>query len=223
LRGWVVEIGQKHKEVVFDEKDGCYLRPATPRSWLPSFSANNEEIPLLSFASLFSQPGCEANRALVSAGFALLDEENIQRANWIEWGAGYRNLTAAFATKLQSEFAASSEFDPAAVECLKINRDRFFQEVDCSQSNADSGIDSSTKSFDLWIIDPPRSGFSKLLLSLQKIPHQPKYVLAYHCHEKGLSQDMATLKDARYRLKEWICVDAFPATSHCEVVSLWTL
>lgn len=220
LRGWVIEIGQKHKEIMLDDTGKLALKAAQARPWLSSFDQTNREMPLLSYASLFSQPGPEVNRALISAGMDLLDSQNISKLRWIEWGAGYGNLTAAYASRLGSN-AFASELDPAAAACLALNAPSFFPGVLTERAAAEKGPNTSFGEAQLWLIDPPRSGFSELLDRLKLLPSKPRYVLAYHCHEKGLSSDTAKLKEAGYQLTEWSSVDAFPATLHQEVISLW--
>jgi len=215
--GWVVEMGQKHKALIQKEgRLGLDLAPAL--NWLSSYDKNNAEIPLKSCISLFSQPGPETNRALIVAGFDLLDEAHVKTLPWCEWGAGYGNLTAAYASRLGSE-AWASELEPVAVSFLAQNAREFFPQVQTEEKIAVE----VKENFELWLADPPRPGFPKLFTSLQNMTKKPKWVLLYHCHNAGLINDSRLLRDAGYDLFHWSSVDAFPATPHHEVIALWEL
>lgn len=225
-KGWTLEIGQKRKQVVAvsgDSGRAVTLAPATPHCWLPSFDENNEEIPLESLVALFSQPGPEVNRALIATGFELLEDHHVGKVTWAEWGAGYGNLSAAYASKLGMQ-GWVSEFDPTAAELLEANAQKFFPKLKRERAAAndrDSATETAAQNADLWLIDPPRSGFAELLWTLKELPQTPRWVMAYHCHHEGLSKDNQALKECSYSLKAWSSVDAFPATPHHEVISLW--
>ncbi len=218
---WILEAGQKGKafflgenEIVFDEA------PYLP--WLESYDANNDSIPLLSTINQFSQPGPEVNRALIAVGFELLYEILDEISTWAEFGAGYGNLTAAYASLLEGRKAWTCEVQPQAVRCLNQNAEKFFPRV--HQSHSAAKLSWLPERADLWIIDPPRSGFPELFKELMDYPlMRPSYVLTYHCHSKGLLADSSLLKAMGYKLLEWSCVDAFPATPHHEVISLWKI
>jgi len=220
-QGWIIEIGQKKKEVVCSAgEEGVELQKCTGRVWLPSYDLNNKEIPIDSYISLFSQPGPETNRALIAAGFDLLDTAGIKKLRWAEWGAGYGNLTAAFLSRLGPNGSAS-ELEPPAAELLSKNIQTLAPGFHCEQRISEKGPSDFERKVDLWLIDPPRPGFGALLENLKKLEEPPQYVLAYHCHAKGLINDSKILKESNYRLLNWSSVDAFPATAHHEVISLW--
>lgn len=226
-RHWIVEVGQKRKAVYPVQGGGRMLRldeaPALP--WFPSFSNENAELPLLSHVSLFSQPGREVNRALIVAGLELLEEASHgKKMSWAEWGSGCGNLTAPFAMALGTEGWAS-ESDPVAADCLSINAKEFFPGIATSPAFADGKPESlaAAGAREIWIVDPPRSGFPQLLGALRHAKPKPLWVLAYHCHEDGLKADTMALQDAGYKLHAWSGIDAFPATPHLEVASIWRL
>lgn len=212
-QGWIIEMGQKHKAVDADGKLGAPRAEA----WLASYTPDNESLLLRSYISLFSQPGPEVNRALIAAGLDLLDTARVpDKVSWCEWGAGYGNLSAAFAPRL-GPTALSTEMDAAAAELLAANAREFFTHVEVSTRAADMSLGAH----DLWILDPPRPGFGKLLGTLKDGSLRPRWILNYHCHNSGLLADNTLLKGADYRLLHWSSVDAFPATPHHEAVSLW--
>jgi len=219
--GWTIEAGQKRKEVMRKPDGRLGLKPALGRVWLPSYTASNDTIPLSSTVASFSQPGPELNRALIATGFDLLDEAEIQELPWREWGAGYGNLTAAYASRLGPNGEAS-ELEEAAVEMLRANGQTYFPQVSVRREAAEKSVLDESRA-ELWLIDPPRPGFGTLLKMLETAAHKPRWVLAYHCHENGLANDSAILLSLGYRLRSASAVDAFPATPHLEVISLWQL
>ncbi|MEO5667376.1 MAG: hypothetical protein ABIR96_04885 [Bdellovibrionota bacterium] len=221
-RHWIVEAGQKGKEFAREESGELVFREARPHVWLASFDSNNDEILLNSKIHLFSQPGPEVNRAMIACGFELLELLKTPPQSWAEFGAGYGNLTAAYASYFPKTDAWSSEIHPLAVECLRLNGARFFPHIELMLTSAK--LESLDKRADLWILDPPRPGFPELFDGLATQPEmKPLSVLIYHCHSKGLIGDTTRLKNLGYKLQEWSCVDAFPGTPYHEVISLWNL
>jgi tRNA/tmRNA/rRNA uracil-C5-methylase (TrmA/RlmC/RlmD family) len=214
--GWIVEVGQKHK-AVFEENGELSLKESEALSWLDSYNHFNEALPLLSHVSSFSQPGPEANRALIAAIFDLLDHHNVFFESWAEWGAGYGNLSAAIAS-LGAKTAWSSELDPVAAELLARNAQNHFPFVDCVQEAATI----FHQNVDLALMDPPRSGFPQLLGTLREMSEKPRFILAIHCHTKGLHSDIPLLRENAYSLLDWSSADIFPGTSYQEHISLWT-
>ncbi len=219
---WIVEAGQKGKAFSVDEDGKLIFEEAPYIPWLDSYDINNESIPLVSTINQFSQPGPEVNRAMIATGFELLYNQIDNIETWAEFGAGYGNLTAAFASLMEGKKAWTCEVQPQAISCLKENAQDYFPRV--HQSHTAAKLSWLPERADLWIIDPPRSGFPELFKELLDFPiKRPKFVLSYHCHTKGLLADSSLLKALGYRLYEWSCVDAFPATTHHEVISLWKL
>ncbi len=217
-RGWTVELGQRGEAAVAGP-GGPVTAPAVPYAWLPSFDTAGAAIPLASTIASFSQPGPEANRALIACAFELLDHAGVATASWFEWGAGYGNLSAAMASRLGGGGEAT-ESHPAAAALLEANGRRFFPEVRTLPRSAESE-DNNNVDAQLWIIDPPRPGFGRLLESLARRAHRPERILAFHCHETGLRNDARILFESGAAPEAWSSVDLFPGSPHLEVVSLW--
>lgn len=217
-KNFIVEMGQKHKEVRLTDSGELEFAEATPRNWLASFDVHNQAIPLLATQSQFSQPGPEVNRALIATAFELLEAQGVQVESWCEWGAGYGNLSAAFASKLGTTNAWSSEFEPHAARLLQINAEKFFPQVRVARQAAEG---QNFPEAQLWLADPPRPGFPALFARLPSLAHKPQWILTFHCHQKGLISDCREIKNGGYELKHWSSVDAFPGTPHHEVISLW--
>jgi hypothetical protein len=222
-KGLVIEAGQKQKEIQTDPHRGLKLVTALPRPWLPSFDIDNNEILLKSRVCQFSQPGPESNRALFAASYELLDEFKVPKEiPWIEWGAGYGNLSAGFYTRLGT-LGMASEIDPGASESLELNRNDFFKEIKVECRPAEKAIPEGLGFHpEIWLLDPPRPGFGKLLERLLDLSFKkPQFVFTLHCHSSGLISDTSILKKAGYSNLAWSSVDTFPATPHFEVISIW--
>jgi len=214
-----IEMGQKHKHVGRSPEGELKLLAPEAHAWLPSFTEQNVPVPLLSYVSLFSQPGPEANRALLVTAFELLDNAGVGRTSWSEWGAGYGNLSTAFASRLGTDGGWASELDEAAAELLARNLATFAPGVGTERLRADTVKHAS----EVWIADPPRPGFPELFRALAELAlgQRPKWVMLFNCHNKGLISDASLLTAAGYKLKSWSAVDVFPATPYFEAISLW--
>ena len=221
-QGIVLEAGQRGEEWVLSENgDDFAIKSTRPklRVWLPSYTREGEPIPILSTLVAFSQPGPLANQTILRAGHELLDLVSEWPAGfrWGEWGAGSGNLSASFASRLGAENAWISEPDPRAFAALKHNHGAHFAGARLERSAAIR----APENFYLWILDPPRSGFSDLIRSLQ--PEQrPQHILIYHCAAAGLASDRSALLERGYALREWVYCDVFPGSAHCEAISLWS-
>ncbi|NCN28155.1 hypothetical protein GW915_11315 [bacterium] len=216
--GWIVEFGQKAQHITLDNNT-LSIKPTQSHCWLPSFDINNQAIALKSNVASFSQPGLEANRALIACLCDLVDEHSIKPNSWVEYGAGYGNLTAALHSLFPSAKGWASESDPTATQLLKNNAQEFFPKVAVEQVSARVW----DKQAELLVIDPPRSGFSELLKSVLESELKPKWILAVHCHYRGITSDVPLLQNSPYDLLDWSCADIFPATPHMEHISLWKL
>ncbi len=73
---------------------------------------------------------------------------------------------------------------------------------------------------DVVILDPPRKGCTKELLSTVANGFAPKKIVYVSCDCATLARDAAILRDYGYILKEYTPVDLFSSTSHIETVAL---
>ena len=204
---WIIELGQNR----FDK-----AQPLSPQQWLSSVSNQNETLPIYSRVKNFSQPGFEANRAMIFAGMELCIEEHIEGISWAELGSGCGNLTAAYST-LWGAPKWIVESDHNVTSGLDINALKYFPSTLRLLGHAENL--SSFDKVDLILADPPRSGFSSFF-NQAKI--QPRYILLYSCDMRGLLKDKEALA-GRYRVKKWSLVDCFPDTHFAELVSLWEI
>ena len=200
---WIVELGQK------DEK-------APLHSWVPTYSKDNEEINLEFSISSFSQPGPEANRALIAIGMELLDGVS-GISHWTELGSGYGNLSIAFSTLLGAP-QALVETEAKSVRALQVNLKNNLKSDTVKVVNASAeSFENQGQDCDFLLADPPRSGFSEFF---KKDTLKAQRILLYSCDLKGLIKDAEVLK-LNYNLVKWSVADIFPATPYVEVASLW--
>lgn len=214
-----IEVGQRGEEWVWDSNDArLKSTKAVLRPWLPSYPPGMAPLPLVATIASFTQPGPLANQTLIGAGHELLDQHAIANlASWGEWGAGNGNLSAAFAPRLGAQNGWISEPDPRSFAALAHNHAAFFAEAEIVRTAAMA----APKPFDLWLLDPPRSGFASLIAKLDE-DTRPRAILIYHCALEGLVADQAALQEKGYKLRDWIFCDIFPGSAHAEAVSLWT-
>lgn len=200
-----------HKDFYIELGQNFSFLPPRPHCWLPSFSSQNEELEVQSYISSFSQPGPEANRALVACGQELLEDLKIE--TWVEVGAGYGNLTAAYSTLLGSP-TWILERESKEARLFELNR-VFFPKAKFYTQGVETF--SQQQQVDLLLADPPRSGFSEFF---KKDCVQAKHVLLYNCDLRGLIKDAEALRE-HYSLRKWSLADVFSGTPYAEAISLW--
>ncbi len=71
--------------------------------------------------------------------------------------------------------------------------------------------------YDLFIVDPPRSGFKNLLEWIQV--YRPEHLLYVSCHSATMIRDLKPLMD-NYQITKTIMADLFPGTYHFEGIIL---
>jgi 23S rRNA (uracil1939-C5)-methyltransferase len=92
-----------------------------------------------------------------------------------------------------------------------------FRQADLSKPVADL---TAGQSFDLVLLDPPRTGMAELLDTLIDI--RAKRILYVSCHPGTLARDAQRLvNDGGYRLVTAGIMDMFPQTSHVESMALF--
>ena len=71
--------------------------------------------------------------------------------------------------------------------------------------------------FDLFVLDPPRSGARQILPEL--VRRAPLDIAYFACDPVTLARDLRALCDAGYTLVELTCFDMFPQTHHFETLA----
>ena len=131
-------------------------------------------------------------------------------------GVGLFSLRLSSAAKRVVGVESSRVSYKAAVSNSHINERRNTQFV-----NADvlEFLKGSEDNFDIVIVDPPRSGMGKEVVSeLLKI--SPRKVIYISCEPSTLVRDVKILTDAGYRLERVVPFDMFPQTFHVETVAV---
>jgi len=82
-------------------------------------------------------------------------------------------------------------------------------------------LPSLNKSFDLVLLDPPRSGCQPRVIDAV-ISSQPTKIIYVSCNPSTLARDLALFKKSGYTPLEVQPVDMFPRTHHVETVALLT-
>lgn len=73
---------------------------------------------------------------------------------------------------------------------------------------------------DVVIVDPPRKGLTKDLITTITEKYLPKRIVYVSCDVGTFSRDIKIFGEKGYTLTEYTPADLFPRTSHCETVAL---
>lgn len=161
----------------------------------------------------FSQVNEEMNHEMIVLIEALFPH-TINSLQILDLFGGNGNLSA---TLPFSKCLVVDTFKPRE---LKNSRQEFFQQ-NLYESRAIPALLERVKnqSFDLLLIDPPRSGFKELSLLAESVV--PQKILYVSCNAATLSRDILPLKE-KYELTAIHLFDLFPSTLHFESVVLLT-
>jgi tRNA/tmRNA/rRNA uracil-C5-methylase (TrmA/RlmC/RlmD family) len=113
----------------------------------------------------------------------------------------------------------SVELDKKASECAVENLSDF-SSAKAVQADADKFIFQSQQTFDLIVLDPPRSGLGQK--SSEKLALMAKKQIIYiACDPASLARDTKVLTSMGWRLSQLDLVDAFPQSHHLETVAVF--
>lgn len=219
----IVEIGQRRKRLV--DRDGrLKLDDPILEPWFETYveaEGGEQAVPLFCTIGSFTQPGFEANRALVGEVRRLVSA--IQPNRVAEFGSGIGNFTLPLASVAREVHAY--EVDRLATEGLR-------------RSLAERSLDSKVAIFegnfqverkepvdfkgaDLILVDPPRSGLMKFLdpLEAQPASARPRHFVYVSCFAESFVTDAARLHAMGYELNQISIVDQFPQSRHYEIVA----
>lgn len=207
-----------------------YLQPGDESTVAP-FGAGAEGLPELcyglpefglemSFGPVdFIQVHAEVNRLMVSQAVALLDPGPRDRVLDLYCGIG--NFTLPLATRagevlgLEGAAAAVRRAGRNATRAGRANA-RFVQ---ADLAGAGTGGAWTRESFDLVLLDPPRSGAAELMPLIPATG--ARRVVYVSCHPGTLARDAALLAGAGYALRAAGIMDMFPQTSHVESMAVF--
>jgi len=214
-----VEIGQRRKHLRWDSEQQR-LRLADPQYKIWSDTqVNGKSHPLLGLVGSFTQVGHRASRVLMQEYQRMLD--SISPQHFLEFGSGNGNLTLPALAKTKSGVALES--DQLATRGLKLTL-QGTPEQERLRIGTQLLASETLKSFDLLILNPPRSGIQGLAEVIRDCPQPelPRTVFYMSCYFSSLLQDAKLLQGKGYQLAQVALVDQFPQTHHFELLTLWT-
>ena len=131
--------------------------------------------------------------------------------------AGVGLFTAALATKVtQTGRVTLIELDAGAVTDARRN----FAEnqiVEIVEGKVERSL-SKFKRADLILLDPPRSGAGKDVVSAM-VKLEPRTIVYVSCDPASLARDTTYLEESGYKLDRLQSYDLFPMTQHIECVA----
>jgi len=130
--------------------------------------------------------------------------------------------TGTIALNMASRAASVTgiESNQSAIEDAKFNaRSNNIHNADFITGNCEKVLPSLNQSFDLVILDPPRSGCQEQVIDAV-ITGSPARIIYVSCNPSTLARDLARFKQSGYSAVEVQPVDMFPRTYHVECVTL---
>lgn len=230
-RDVIVEVGQKRKRVVKNLTGPRAHRLEDPvlESWFETSRANvfgdYHPTPLFATIGTFTQPGFQANRALVET---VLQHIGPRPQRVAEFGAGIGNFTLPLLALGASVHVFES--DRLAIEALKkgvvaaglesaplqIHAGDFI----LSKKAADRAFGENL-TYDTVVVDPPRPGLGMFIDSIVARAEGARWVYV-SCYPESLAKDAEALRERGWALERLTVVEQFPFTRHFEIVASFT-
>ena len=116
------------------------------------------------------------------------------------------------------------EGDPVSAADLEENAEPFGDRVSVERRSVETyltGLHNESRPALTFIVDPPRTGMTKLALA-GILRAKPPRIVYVSCDVATLARDTRTLLDAGYGLGHLTGIDLFPNTAHVESVALFT-
>jgi len=164
----------------------------------------------------FIQVNLEQNRQLVATALAGCQLQGDERVLDLYCGVGNFSLPLARRCRQVTgveEYAPAIEQARANARSNHLDNLRFF-----AQSAEDYVTGLQPGSFDLVLLDPPRSGAYAVATELVRL--QPARIVYVSCDPATLARDLVPLLHGGFRLEQARPVDMFPQTSHIEGVAV---
>jgi 23S rRNA (uracil1939-C5)-methyltransferase len=111
------------------------------------------------------------------------------------------------------------EADPSAAIDFRYNAGGL-DHVELFEGQAETVLSQLEGGVDLLVLDPPRSGAGRRVVS-EVVRLSPRRVVYVSCDPATLGRDARHLTESGYRLQEVQLVDLFPQTYHIEAVALF--
>lgn len=161
-------------------------------------------------ADRFAQPSLAGNRALLAAVDAACGPR--QGRSVVEFYAGSGNLTRVLSLGAAEVVAIDSRPVPWPVPGIEL---RVSSAAEVAAELAEQG-----RSFDIAVLDPPRTGAAELIEPLMAL--RPGRIVYVSCDPATLARDLAALEAGGYRARTAQPLDPMPQTAHVEVVATLT-
>jgi 23S rRNA (uracil1939-C5)-methyltransferase len=169
----------------------------------------------VSASSFFQVNTAQAGR-LVEVALKSLGVESGDTVLDLYCGVG---LFTAFIAEKAARVIAVESFAPAARDA-EVNLDEF-NNVELYESPVEMAIDHLVKeSIHRVILDPPRAGCDKLVIS-NLIKIAPPRIVYVSCDPATLARDAKRLINGGYKLESATPLDMFPQTHHIETVAVF--
>jgi 23S rRNA (uracil1939-C5)-methyltransferase len=128
-------------------------------------------------------------------------------------GAGLFSLALA----RRFERVAAVEAHPAAARDLATNIGVMGMRVQAHRKTAERFLATTSRNWDLVLVDPPRTGLSPPVFEGLRRLAAPRMVYV-SCDPTTLARDLRTLAEAGYGIESVHLVDQFPQTLHIETI-----
>lgn len=163
----------------------------------------------------FAQANEALNGALVQT---VVDRAACTNKKVLELFAGAGNFTVALARVAKKVSAV--ERDARAVRAMRENvAARGLNNVACRESAAEVAA-ACHRSWDVVVLDPPRSGASEVISVLLDDP--PKRLVYVSCEPATFGRDASRLERNGLRLESLDAFEMFPQTPHVELVGVFS-
>jgi len=169
-------------------------------------------------AAAFWQVHPAAPEALAAAVLEFLDPQPGERAWDLYGGAGL--FAAALAPRVGPEGRVTVvESDPRSAGAARRCLSDLPQVRVVAAEVAVALADPRWRRIDLVVLDPPRAGAGRDVVGAI-VARRPRAVAYVACDPAAFARDVATFREAGYRLAELRGYDAYPMTHHVELVGL---
>jgi 23S rRNA (uracil1939-C5)-methyltransferase len=210
-----VEVGQRRKALLWREGRPKLTSPEL-HPWFETYDAKFAPIPLFGPVGGFSQPGFEANRALVAAVAEVAEAGGSRR--WLELFCGNGNFTLALAARgFEVEAVEMDGLALAGLERSLAGRD-WPVRIRRSDLYLKAAPDLSGRGL---IVDPPRAGLRELLERIREAP--PDVLIYVSCFTEVFLKDCEALMKIGFKPVQVTGIDQFPYSPNTEWVGLLKL
>jgi 23S rRNA (uracil1939-C5)-methyltransferase len=199
-----VEIGQKRKALDLNSFNLPQLKLTDP---IPQPWFQTQNTVLYSYVSSFTQPSWHTADLISENVIQWISELNIQH-KIIEYGSGIGQFSLPLLKN--NHRLHIFETDLLAIDCLRINTEKYKNQVQINDHIEDIPID-------LILVNPPRSGLTNFVKTIML--HRPENIIYVSCYPDSMMTDLNILLND-YKITKVSLIDQFPQTLHYESMVL---